>query len=803
MSLPQTRGFLFRGLLLSLGFSLTVGPAAEAQAGPAEGGVVSGRVISSAGTPVSSASVTLLSPEASAVRVGITSPEGRFRIAGVEAGQYTARFVHLGHATAEVPVVVSARAPVWMEVELEIAAVAIEGVEVRAIRDLQRERARFETEAGVTARVIGGDDLRMLPGLAEADVMRAVEMLPGVVSTNDFSSAYNVRGGSADQNLILLDGFPIFNPFHLGGLFSVFNSSVVDRAELLSGGFGAEYGGRVSSVLNVESTTPSDTARLSGAGGVSLLSSRIALQAGLPEVLGTALGGTGGSWFVAARRSYFDVLLRPVFDFPYHLTDGQLQLSLGTRGGGRLRVTGYAGNDVLNLRDLGGSDDEERSFLRLDWRWGNDVAGLHWTQPVGAGWIVDTRVGLSRYRDGLSFLDFEDTRFSSRITQLFARSDLRRDFARGSLRSGGDLFQLRYRNQAEAGGTEFLGSADDGVGGAAYVAGQWRPDREWIIDGGLRLEGWRPAGTQVTTASPRFAVKRFVGAERVTAVKLAAGRYTQFLQSLRNEEFPLSNDIWIAAGEHVPHVVSDQLQGGLESFIGEDWFVSAEAYARTFQGVIEVNPADDPNDPADDLLAGRGLSRGMDFHVRRHRGRVSGWASVSLLWAERTFPDPTGAASVGGTAELTFPPHWDRRINANLVLLAELPRRTTASMRWTFGSALPYTRPVSQHLDWEYDVGSGRYRVPPNPFREGSPPLYVVLGERNAERYPHYHRLDLTVRRRFEPRWGVITPYAQVLNAYNRRNVLFYFYNFEQTPPTRSGLSMFPVLPTIGVEVAF
>src|SRR5690606_32951268 len=151
-------------------------------------------------------------------------------------------------------------------------------------------------------------------GLAEADVLRAVELLPGVVSTSDFSSAFNVRGGSADQNLILIDGFPIFNPFHLGGLFSVFNSDAIARAELLAGGFGAEYGGRVSSVLNVESDAGAPE-RVEVAGGVSLLATRLLVRAPLPERLGE------GSRVGPGRRSYFDVLLPPLADFPYHLTD--------------------------------------------------------------------------------------------------------------------------------------------------------------------------------------------------------------------------------------------------------------------------------------------------------------------------------------------------------------------------------------------------------------------------------------------------------------------------------------------------
>jgi hypothetical protein len=764
---------------------------------------ISGRVLDPGGAPLRGVGITLAAADERVVRVATTNADGEFRITGIPAGVYQLRARLLGYEPVEREIDLVEDALVELELRLQIAAVVLEAVEVRARRDADRERSRFDTEAGVTARVIGGDDLRLVPGLAEADVLRAVELLPGVVSTTDFSSAFNVRGGSADQNLILLDGFPIFNPFHLGGLFSVFNADVVARAELLAGGFGAEHGGRVSSVLDVESVTPGDDADLRIAGGVSLLSSRISLQSGLPDALGTVLGGSGGDWFVAARRSYFDILLRPFVDFPYHLADAQGQLSLGTRGDGRLRFTFYSGDDVLDLSSADGEGEIGLSSLRLGWRWGNDLVGAHWSQPLRHGWLSDTRVGYSRYRDGLSLLDFEDTHFSSRVSLLFLRSELRRELGPLSLRTGAELGRLRYANQAEAGGAEFLSTADDGVLGAAFISGRWRPETPWLVEGGVRMDGWRPQGRAVGSLSPRLAAKRFLGARQETAVKVAVGRYTQVLQSLRNEEFPLSNDLWIAAGPDVPHVVSDQIQVGMEAYLTEDWYLSAEAYHRRFRGIVEFNPADDPNDPGDDLVTGRGLSRGVDFLLRGRSGPVSGWATLSLLRANRWIPDTRSGLIELEREEVQFPPHWDRRANLHLVLLAELPRRFEGSLRWSFGSGLPYTRPVAQHLGWEYDFASGRYRVPSESFGSEEPEFVVVLGDRNAERYPSYHRLDLMLRRTFEPRGATVTPYLQVLNAYNRKNVLFHFYNFDRSPPTRSGLSMFPVLPTIGVEVAF
>ncbi|HLL81781.1 MAG TPA: carboxypeptidase regulatory-like domain-containing protein, partial [Longimicrobium sp.] len=188
----------------------------------AQGGTVAGRVTGPGGQPIAGARVSA-TPAAggSARRTAVTGEGGAFRLANLTAGAYRVRAQRLGYAAAEQTVTVAAGAEARAELVLAEESFTLEAIQARAGAAEQRERTRFETEAGVTSRVITGQELKVIPGLGEADIMRAVEVLPGVVSTSDFSSAFNVRGGSADQNLVLLDGFPIFNPFHLGGLFSV------------------------------------------------------------------------------------------------------------------------------------------------------------------------------------------------------------------------------------------------------------------------------------------------------------------------------------------------------------------------------------------------------------------------------------------------------------------------------------------------------------------------------------------------------------------------------------------------------
>ena len=754
-----------------------------------------GRVRDDEGSAVAGATAELLRAD-SVVRAADSDALGFFRIAPVPAGAYVLRVSGLGYADAQLEVVVRPGATTVVEPVLPRAALPVEGISVQAERS--RERVRFEEIGGATVRELALADLQRVPGVAEVDPVRAIEVLPGVVSTSDFSAAFHVRGGSQDQNLILLDGVPVFSPFHLGGFFSVFNADMLDRAELQSGGFPAEHGGRVSSVLLMESD-PGD-GRFQVDAGLSLLASRVAVGGALPRKAAAALGQSTARWRVSARRSYFDVLMKPAFEFPYHLTDLQGVLEAWTVGGDRLRLTAYTGRDVLDLTRL----DPEDFPLRIDWSWGNDLVGARWTRPRSGGGSLDVHASFSRFGSGLAFPDFADTDLRSGIRQARAGVDLEtRPDPSLRLRVGADLDRLGYDNLVVTGGTRFAGG--DAVGWLTGLYGQatWLRPRRWLLEAGVRLDAWKPtSGDAVLEPAPRLAAKRFF-ASGDAAVKVAVGRYTQFLHSLRDEELPLGLDFWVLSGERAPHVVSDQAQVGLEGYVGDGWFWSLEGYVRSFEGVVTFNVADDPNDELDDIVSGRGISYGSDFLVRRERGEVTGWLALSLLRARRTFPDMLSPFEP--RPEITYPPVFDRHLDADLVLRYPLPWGWEGGLRWNLGTGVPYTRALGSYgyysprfVDggalqwagaWDSTDDLGGYGV--------------VLEERNGSRYPTYHRLDASVRRTFVKSWGTLTPHLDVLNVYDRRNVLFYFYDYQEDPPVRAGISMFPILPTVGLEVRF
>lgn len=742
-------------------------------------------VVTDGVVPVYGAAVTL-SRGGGDVAATDTDRAGRFVLLRLVPGAYELRVERLGYAELRTPVQVEPGGVTVVELVAQPLAVAVAGVRVDAARS--RARTRFQELAGLTVRELSGAELKGVPGVAEADPLRAVEVLPGVVSTSDFSSAFHVRGGSQDQNLILLDGAPIFSPFHLGGFFSVFNADMVERAELASGGFSAEYGGRVSSVLTVVSDPGDGTFAVDA--GVSLLASRVAV----------AGGGADGRlrWRVSGRRSYFDQLLAPFVDFPYHLADlqGVADLTAGRRD--RLRLSLYRGADVLDLTAL----DDEDFPLRVDWRWGNDLAGLSWDRLLDRGRIHAT-ASWSRFESELLFPDFDDTEFRNSVAQrrVSAAVDWRfQPWVRAG--AGVSLEGLSYDNLARTGGTSFGGGEGRGVQRSAFVRGEWGYPGRWLVESGLRADGWAPdQGAGTTVLSPRLAAKRFFGGGQ-WAVKGSVGRYVQFIHSLRDEELPLGIDVWTLTGETAPHVVSDQVQVGVEAYPDDLWTLSLEAYHRDFDGVVAFNTADDPNTEADDVLVGRGRAWGADLLVRHDGPGVAGWLALSFLKARRTFPDPLAPA--GAFNEVTYAPLFDRRVDLDLVLRVPTLLGWEAGIRLNVGTGVPYTRPRSSYTVYQPRfLRDGGGFIGASDEEDDDEQYGVLLGPRNGARYPAYHRLDVSFRRTFTKSWGEITPHLDILNMYNRRNVLFYFYEYEGDPPTRSGISMFPLLPTVGVEVRF
>lgn len=758
---------------------------------------IRGRVRTEVAIPLADATAILRpAGDSTDERMAFTDGLGFFAFHDLAAGAYELTVGRLGYEGHDEEVTVTPGGIVEVGIALAEEAVPVEGIQVDALS--ARNRARFRESATSAPLEMDRASMRSMPGAVEADPIRTVDALPGVTRVSEIGASFNVRGGSADQNLVLLDGIPIFNPFHMLGIFSVFNADMVKRTELRSGGFAAEYGGRASSVLLVESDL--GDGKFGVDAGLSLLTSRLSVSGGLPEEVRDGFGLAGARWRISGRRSYADVLISPFLraDFPYYLKDRQFGVEAWSRGGSRLRLTYYSGNDAFNLTAFERLDRSEWVDEQLHhehdvtWLWGNRALGFSWTRPGADGGSLDIHGSYSGFTGDFNLSEFASPVLETAIHRLSLGADLER-------RPGSTLrwkagVGLEYLNQSDysRGEVESLVRTRRaaGRGASGYSQFTWTPNRRWLAEGGLRLDLWFDTGT---STSPRIAVKRFFGDGR-WAVRLAAGRYIQFLQSVREESLPIALDSWVLADHRAPPVVSRQFQGGVEGFFGADdgWFASAAGFHRNYDGLVARNWADDPQYQSDDLVGGTGRSLGAELLLRRTRGETTGWVSVSVLKATRKFPetwDPRDRSPM-----IEYAPAFDRRLAADLVVQRRLPWSVDGGLRWSFGTGLPHTRHVT------YSVNPRRIID----LRPGGREQVVWLGPKNAERYPVHHRLDISLRKVIRKRWGVLTPYLNVLNVYNRRNVVFYEYDSNLfTRPSRRGWSLVPILPTLGLEVSF
>ncbi len=790
---------------VELGSQVIIVPRAPRAALPMDA-TLSGRVRSEVAVPVANATARLrLLADTTVQSITGTDALGFFAFRDLMAGRYRLTIGRIGYGLHDRELELAPNTDLELDVSLTVQAIELDAVVVEARRS--RQRARFEESAGLTVQELDVEELRHLPGFAEPDPVRAVSMLPGVTRVSDFTAVLNVRGGSGDQNLILMDRVPLFHPYHLLGIFSVFNPDMVGRAELRSGGFAAEYGGRASSVLLVESDVGDGTLGVDA--GFGLISSRVAVRGGLAPGIRDGLGLAAARWKISARRSYWDLVSRLTDStFPYSLADFQAIFEGWTKGGDRVRVNAYSGRDRINLReleflftsvesvvdDLGDSDNPG---WNVRWPWGNDAVGASWTHLMPGGGTLEVHGSHSRFAARFNFTEYEDTRLETEIGQSSLGADLElRPTSRTRWKSGYAATHRKSRNVSEGVPPNFQDSESSGWESSAYTQLNWTPSRQWLLEGGLRWDGWRPRdGQTLATLSPRLAVKRFLGDGRL-AVRMAGGRHTQFLHSLRDERVPAGMDAWVLSGEHVPALISDQVQAGVEGFFGSDreWLASAEAYFRTYDGVVAQNWADDPTDPADDLLAGEGRSYGLDIMIRKDAGETRGWVSASLLKATRTFED-TDAGLVPAPV-IEYPPIFDRRLEVDLAIQRDLPWGVVGGLRWTLGTGTPYTRQLARFRKYEQRLTDLRF--------DDASVRTALPGPRNGARLPAYHRLDVSFRKTLHRGWGSLSPYLSVINLYNRDNVLWHQRHFfGGGDHSKTENHMLPILPTLGVEVSF
>ena len=755
---------------------------ARGQAGRTEPpGTISGAVVSAAnGESLPRSQITLGSSG-----LGILADDqGRFTITGVTPGRVTLRARALGYRMVTRDVTVRSGQRTDVIISMEPLPQTLNPVQTIGTTD---ERERFERGTGAGVLTIAGGTVSKIPSIGEADVLRTVQLLPGVTSRSDFTAGYNVRGGESDQNLVLLDGIPIYNPFHFGGLFGTFLEPTVSDVNLHLGGFSAEYGGRLSSVLDVRSAEE-ERPGVHGTAGVSLLASSVALSGALPS--------RGTSWQIAGRRTYADMLARVFSDrvLPYHFQDAQAHITQRLPHDASLSVTAYAGIDALsgNFAALGDSSRASGGDFSFDW--GNQVIGSTLTVPLGAvGADGDEarrptlvqRLSYSRFATTLDLGD-GSLGFANRVSEARLSGSL--SATRGNhtpiIGYEGSLHRLSYRITSSEADLVVFDLHQQPTALSLYAEDLWRPSDALRLRFGARAE--RIGGRGWFGVSPRFSATYFMSPDM--SVSLSGGQYAQWMHGLRNEDIPIRIfDFWVASDRHIEVASARHAVLGLERWLSRTRMVRVEAFLKQYDRLLEPNAEDDPAVRGDEFIPTKGQSYGFDVLLRQlERGPLSGWLAYSYAVSSRT------------RGQLEYFPAQDRRHNVNAIASYALGDRTTIGARFGFGTGLPFTDIVGQIVRRSYDPATNTWTILNAVQR-----FEAIGGDRNTSRYPVFQRLDLMASRRYTRGGTTITPYFQVVNAYNRRNVFVYTFDYTSNPPERQATSQFPFLPSIGVTVAF
>lgn len=655
---------------------------------------------------------------------------------------------------------------------------------------------------------------RLVPVLlGEADPIRSLTFLPGVSAVSDFTTGITVRGGSVDQNLILLDESTIYNPSHVFGFFSVFNADAIDDVKLYKGAIPARYGGRLSSVLDIRQRE-GNVNEFAGQGTVGLLASRVAVEGPLP--------GRRGSFLVAGRRTYADLFLRLSSDpdlnqnvaYFYDL-NAKANLRLGATG--TLMLSGYFGRDRFEIGD------------RFRAGWGNASGTLRWNQAIGGRLFSKVLVALSDYDYNIGFLGSGPAiDWSSRINSLDLKvdqtwyADNRNTVEFGVQATFLDLQPGRIRPVGDSPIVPTELQPRHGTAPAAHLSHEVRLGDGVTVRYGARLSAFRRRGPAtvyryaggapvrydpalgryepgVIVDSARYragqTVRSFTGLEpRISAVvplsgaaslKASYARTRQYLLLVSNTNAPTPVDIWEPVGPYVGPQVADQYAVGYASTLANERYeVSVEAYYKRLTDVPDfIDGADIAlNDRLEtEIVQTSGRAMGLELFARKRAGRLSGWVSYTLSQSEQRFGG-IAPADPGINGGRYYPAPYDRRHDLSVVALYRLSRGWSLGSTFVLASGLPTTLPVSQ-------------------YRYGGL-LLVEYGPRNAERLPLYHRLDLTATRT----WGTKQLQLGLFNAYNRFNAQSMTFRQNEDDPLRSEAvqsALFGLVPSVSFSFRF
>lgn len=706
-----------------------------------------------------------------------TDVNGFYSISNAPEGQQVITATYIGFDSVRATVNVKKGGIILQNLYLTEASITLGEVKISAARE------QAKTTVSISQITVTQKQIKVLPSAGgEADIAQYLQVLPGVVTTGDQGGQIFIRGGSPVQNKILLDGLNIYNPFHSIGFFSIFETELIRSADVLTGGFGAEHGGRVSAIVDIK-TREGNKQRHGGFISGGPFMAKAMLEGPLMKY---KENGTSLSYVVTGKRSLIEHTSTNLYSFladdpdkglPFSFQDLYGKISLNTASGSKFNFFGF------NFRDNYLDEDV------TDIGWNNSGGGLNFSLvPEGSNVIVSGLLGLSRYDIGID--EKSGTPRNSAIDELSANVDFTFFGNKNEIKYGLELksvrtdfeflnpFNVRFKEEQNTTELGFYGKYKQIWG-------------KLIFEPSIRAQYYSSVGG--ISLEPRLGFKYNMTDN--LRLKGAAGKYSQNILSTSSDRDVVNlfsgflttpeGPVLGLNGRNLPNKLQLSYHAvlGFEYDLGDDIQFNVEGYYKEFPGVIVVNrnktAATQPDYTVED-----GKAYGIDFSVKYDATRYYIWATYSHGYVNRW------------DGEQEYPTNFDRRHNANLLASYEIDKKGsfTASIRWNLGSGFPFTQTRGFYNYLGFLEGVSTPYLTENPDQVGV--LYSEV--RNGGRLPYYHRLDISLQKNFKfTKHSGLELNASVTNAYNRPNIFY----FDRISYRR--VNQLPMIPSVSAKFYF
>ena len=756
-------------------------------------------------------------------RVGTASNNFGFFSLTLPPGDITIRSSYIGY-TSHQHILNGLERDTVLTIELEPSASLQEVVITGQSNDKQ---SVISTQMG--ALEINQQTIRSTPVMfGEADIIKTLQLTPGVSAGTEGTAGMYVRGGNVDENLFLIDGNPVYQINHIGGIFSAFNPEAISGMDFFKSGFPSRYGGRLSSVVDVH-TKEGNMKEYHGSASIGLISGNLNFEGPIIK--------DRTSFNIGLRRTWLDVLSAPAVAIANKITkkdgtrlraryafhDLNLKVNHIFNDRSRMYLSLYNGNDVLKGGSTDFPDQDSDNNYNYDsdvsLRWGNIMATAGWTYVFNNRLFGKVSGVFTRYHSRLRNTEhdvvgnegdedysdsFRENETNTGITDFGLRTSF--DYLPASahhIRFGGDYLVHRfhpeynrsvaYEKNEETSveiGQEFANDLLWGHEAGVYAEDDWTLSSAVRLNAGLRFSLFNVQGKTYTGLEPRVSLRWLL--DDNLSFKASYSRMNQYVHLISNSFISLPTDAWMPVTRKLKPLISDQVSAGFYYNLNKEYNFSVEGYYKTLDNLLEYRDGHTFTPSfvnwEDKLTAGEGSSYGAEFMVRKETGRTTGWVGYGLSWSDRQFDELNQGAR--------YPARFDNRHKLNIVVMHKISPKVELSAAWSYASG----NHVTLSLENYYENGTGSPTNNDNHYMDASESIDYYEG-RNNYQLPAYHRLDLGIkiyRPKKKGRMGIWT--VSIYNVYSRMNPFMIYKSDKTVPdPGSSYGKNVPVFKTIGI----